>query len=60
MTKVEAADAEVKLVMERYIEHLKALDRDPQSAFYDRISAVNLGDSFFYKVSSRLGVVDYI
>lgn len=51
---MEATDAEVKAVMDRYLEYLKSLDRDPQNAFCNRISAVNFGDSIFYKVSYNI------
>ena len=54
MTEVDPTknEAEVKLVMQRYLESIKAQERDPQTAFSDRVIAANLGDAIVYRVSS--------
>jgi len=49
VTRVEPAE-EVKLVMQRYLEAIKNLERDPTSAYYNRIRALNYGNSYFYEV----------
>lgn len=54
VTKVEPAEEEVKLVMQRILESIKNLDRDPASAYYNRIRALNFGTSYFYEVSKTV------
>ncbi|KAG0559726.1 hypothetical protein KC19_10G125800 [Ceratodon purpureus] len=49
VTEVDPTEAEVKLVMQIYLESIKALQRDPQTRFDDRKRAVNFGDAIFYR-----------
>ena len=51
VTKVEATEEEVNLVMKRTLQNIKNHDRDPTTAYYNRIRALNFGNSYFYKVS---------
>jgi hypothetical protein len=52
VTEVDPTEAEVKVVMQRDLDSIKARERDPQTAFNSRIKAVNFGDSIIYRVSS--------
>lgn len=54
VTKVEPAEEEVKLVMHKYLESIKNRERDPASAYYNRIRALNFGNSYFYEVSQTV------
>ncbi|KAK8921287.1 hypothetical protein KSP39_PZI019966 [Platanthera zijinensis] len=48
-TNVEARDEEVKLVMQMAEETIRAQERDPYTAFSNRVRELNYGNSFFFR-----------
>lgn len=50
VAEVESADEEVKLVMQMTLEGIKAQERDPFTAYANRVRELNYGDSYYFKV----------
>jgi len=49
VAEVESADEEVKLVMQMTLEGIKAQERDPFTAYANRVRELNYGDSYYFK-----------
>jgi len=51
-TNVEPREEEVKIVMQMAEEAIYAQERDPYTAFANRVREINYGNSYFFKVSN--------
>jgi hypothetical protein len=49
-TNVEPREEEVKIVMQMAEEAIHAQERDPYTAFANRVREINYGNSYFFKV----------
>jgi hypothetical protein len=49
-TNVEPREEEVKIVMQMAEEAIYAQERDPYTAFANRVREINYGNSYFFKV----------
>jgi len=49
---VEPRDEEVNIVMQMTEEAIRAQERDPYSAFANRVRELNYGKSYFFRVCS--------
>lgn len=61
MTNVEPIEEEARKVMEMAEEAVRAQERDPYTAFANRVREINYGNSYFFRVclSSMLGFVRF-
>jgi predicted Zn-dependent peptidase len=50
VAEVEPADEEVQLVMQMTLEGIKAQERDPFTAYANRVRELNYGNSYYFKV----------
>lgn len=48
--KVVPGDEEVKIVMQMTEEAIRAQERDPYTAFTNRLREINYGNSYFFRV----------
>lgn len=51
---MEPGDEEVKLVMQLTLEGIKAQERDPWTAYANRVRELNYGNSYYFKVLTVL------
>jgi len=51
ITNVEPKEEEVRKVMEMAEEAIRAQERDPHTAFANRVRELNYGNSYFFRVS---------
>jgi hypothetical protein len=49
-TKVTPGGEDVKIVMQMAEEAVRAQERDPYTAFANRVKELNYGNSYFFKV----------
>ncbi|KAG0557873.1 hypothetical protein KC19_11G163400 [Ceratodon purpureus] len=49
VSEVEPADEEVQLVMQMTLEGIKAQERDPFTAYANRVRELNYGNSYYFK-----------
>lgn len=49
-TKVAPAEEEVRIVMQMTEEAIRAQERDPYTAFANRVRELNYGNSYFFRV----------
>lgn len=49
-TDVKPGEEEVKIVMQMAEEAVRAQERDPYTAFANRVRELNYGNSYFFKV----------
>lgn len=50
-TNVEPGEEDVKIVMQMAEEAIHAQERDPYTAFANRVRELNYGNSYFFRVS---------
>lgn len=51
MTNLEPGEEDVKIVMQMAEEAVRAQERDPYTAFANRVRELNYGNSYFFRVS---------
>lgn len=54
VTNLQPGEEDVKIVMEMSEESVRAQERDPYTAFSNRVREINYGNSYFFKVSYLL------
>jgi hypothetical protein len=55
-TNVEPREEEVKIVMQMAEEAIYAQERDPYTAFANRVREINYGNSYFFKVPNWVNI----
>lgn len=51
VTNLQPGEEDVKIVMEMSEESVRAQERDPYTAFSNRVREINYGNSYFFRVS---------
>lgn len=51
VTNLEPGEEDVKIVMQMAEESVRAQERDPYTAFANRVREINYGNSYFFSVS---------
>lgn len=51
VTNLQPGEEDVKIVMEMAEESVRAQERDPYTAFSNRVREINYGNSYFFRVS---------
>lgn len=51
MTNLKPGEEDVKIVMQMAEESVRAQERDPYTAFTNRVREINYGNSYFFRVS---------
>lgn len=59
-TNVEPREEEVKIVMQMAEEAIYAQERDPYTAFANRVREINYGNSYFFKVLNWLNINQFL
>lgn len=54
VTNLQPGEEDVKIVMEMSEESVRAQERDPYTAFSNRVREINYGNSYFFRVGYLL------